>query len=167
MASDIIRGFVEIRKAPQPMQSQKIVKKENTPAKIKFKRIKPPPKPKIKKFEAQKSMMMEFFKIPLKEKTKETQIVREKGGTPSPSSTPCQDTGKKLSTSPVVGCNLRTILIEIEKGGPAPPPSTGWSSSTPPPDGGDIKVQNSRTTPTETPPSPPPGPDRIETLPAT
>ena len=67
--------------------------------------------------------------------------------------------------------SLRTSPIEREKGGPVPPPSTPCqetvrNSSTPPPVGGYKEVHNLRTTPTETPPSPQPGPDRIENLPS-
>ena len=110
-------------------------------------------------------MMMEYFKIP-----KKTPIVSEKGGHPPPSSTPCQDTGEKTSSPPLVGgCrdvqNLRTPPIESEKGGPAPPSSapcqeTGEISSTPPPDGGYREVPKSRTPPTESPL--PPRTNRIE-----
>ena len=46
-ANKIMRGFVEIRNAPQPMQSLKIMKKgkstESTPTKVNFKKKKPPP----------------------------------------------------------------------------------------------------------------------------
>ena len=176
-ANSIMRGFVEIRNAPQPIKNPKIMKKENTPIKVNFKRKKPPPPPKIraniKKFEAQKSMMMEYL---ISEKSKETPIVREKGGPLPPSSTPCQDSGTKLSTPSMMGgCrnvqSLRTSPIEREKGGLVPPPSTPCqetvrNSSTPPPVGGYKEVHNLRTTPTETPPSPQPGPDRIENLPS-
>ena len=85
-ANKIMLGFVEIRSAPQPMQSLKIMKKgkstESTPTKVNFKKKKPPPpqiKTKVKKLAAQKSMMMEYFKIP-----KKTPIVSEKGGPPPP-----------------------------------------------------------------------------------
>ena len=42
--------------------------------------------------------MMEYFKLP-----KKTTIVSEKGGPPPPSSTPCQDTGEKINSPPLVG----------------------------------------------------------------